>query len=112
MAGHTGYGLGLLAELLSGVLPGGAITWQVGSWMFDPPSQPSLHNAGFIVADIPAIADPHEYRQAMTCLANEIRQTPPATGVARVSLLLRPPKPKSVNVPAFRVGRYTLNDKS
>ena len=86
MAGHKGYGLGLLAELLSGVLPGGAITWQVGSWMFDPPSQPSLHNAGFIVADIPAIADPHEYRQAMTCLANEIRQTPPATGVDRVLL--------------------------
>jgi len=86
MAGHKGYGLGLLAELLSGVLPGGAITWQVGSWMFDPPSQPSLHNAGFIVADIPAIADPEEYRQAMTRLTTEIRQTAPATGVARVLL--------------------------
>jgi len=86
MAGHKGYGLGLLAELLSGVLPGGAITWQVGSWMFDPPSQPSLHNAGFIVADIPAIADPHEYRQALTRLTTEIRQTAPATGVDRVLL--------------------------
>ncbi len=86
MAGHKGYGLGLLAELLSAVIPGGAITWQVGSWMFDPPSQPSLHNAGFIVADIAAIADPDEYQKGVELLCREIRQAPAATGVDSVLL--------------------------
>ncbi len=86
MAGHKGYGLGLLAELLSGVLAGGMITWQVGSWMFDPPEKPSLHNAGFIAADIATIADPAEYQAGMARLVAEIRQTPTATGVERVLL--------------------------
>ena len=86
MAGHKGYGLGLLAELLSAVIPGGAITWQVGSWMFDPPSSPSLHNAGFIVVDIAAIADPEEYQKGLARLRGEIGQARPATGVDRVLL--------------------------
>jgi LDH2 family malate/lactate/ureidoglycolate dehydrogenase len=86
MAGHKGYGLGLFAELLSAVLPGGAITWQVGSWMFDPPSSPSLHNAGFMVVDIEAIADPLEYRNGIARLVAEISRATPAEGVDRVLL--------------------------
>ena len=86
MAGHKGYGLGLFAELLSAVLPGGAITWQVGSWMFDPPSSPSLHNAGFMVVDIEAIAYPVEYRNGIARLVAEISRAMPAEGVDRVLL--------------------------
>ena len=52
MAGHKGYGLGLWCEILSAILPGGNITWQVGSWIFDPPGRPSWHNASFTVFDV------------------------------------------------------------
>lgn len=86
MAGHKGYGLGLLAEILAAVIPGGAVTWQVGSWMFDPPSEPSLHNAGFIVVDISVVADPGEYSAGISKLATEIHQANAATNVDRVVL--------------------------
>ncbi|MBU6293355.1 MAG: Ldh family oxidoreductase [Planctomycetes bacterium] len=86
MAGHKGYGLGLLAEWLSGVIPGGAITWQVGSWMFDPADKPSAHNAGFIAMDIASIADPEEYRRGARRLVEEIHAAKSAPGVGRVML--------------------------
>ncbi len=84
MGGHKGYGMGLLAELLSAVIPGGAITWQVGSWMFDPADRPSWHNAGFIAADIGIIADPEEYKKGMRRLVDEIHAAKAAEGVPRV----------------------------
>src|SRR4051812_16282084 len=55
MSGHKGYGLGLWAEVLAGVLPGGAMTWQVGSWIFDAPEKPSHHNAAFLAIDVATI---------------------------------------------------------
>jgi len=86
MGGHKGYGMGLLAELLSAVIPGGAITWQVGSWMFDPADRPSWHNAGFIAMDIGIIADPDEYKKGMRRLVDEIHAAKAAAGVPRVAL--------------------------
>lgn len=86
MAGHKGYGLGLLAEYLSAVIPGGAITWQVGSWMFDPADKPSCHNAGFLAMDIAAIADPAEYESGIRRLVTEIRAAKSAPEVDRVML--------------------------
>jgi ureidoglycolate dehydrogenase (NAD+) len=84
MAGHKGYGLGLWVEVLSGILPGGAVTWQVGSWMFDEPSKPSLHNAAFLVIDVATIADPDQYASKINALINEIHAAPTADGVERV----------------------------
>lgn len=86
MAGHKGFGFGLLAEVLSGVLAGGTVTGQVGSWMFDPADQPSRHNAGFIVIDAPAIAGTEAYTAAITRLVAEVRSAPPAVGCDRVRL--------------------------
>lgn len=86
MAGHKGYGIGLWVEMLSGVLPGGAITWQVGSWMFDPLDQPSKHNAGFIVLDVATIAPPSEFALRVRSLIDEIHAVPTAAGVERVLL--------------------------
>jgi ureidoglycolate dehydrogenase (NAD+) len=57
MAGHKGYGFALLAEILSGVLSGGAVVSQVGSWMADPPEAPSRHAAGFVAIDVGTICD-------------------------------------------------------
>ena len=86
MAGHKGYGLGLWCEVLSGLLPGGHLTWQVGSWMFDAPSRPSWHNAGFIVLDVNAIATPESYASKIHTLIEEIHHTPTMAGVDRVLL--------------------------
>ncbi len=84
MAGHKGYGFALLAEVLAGVLTGGAITTQIGSWMFDDPAQPSKHNAAFIALDVAMIAPPDEFQTRMQSLAEELRSAPPAEGVTQV----------------------------
>lgn len=86
MAGHKGFGFGLLAELLSGVLSGGAIVGQIGNWMGDPPETPSRHCAGFVVLDVASICDPAEYAAAMERLAAAVHAAPAAPGVDRVLL--------------------------
>lgn len=84
MAGHKGYGLALWAEVLSAIIPGGAMTWQVGSWMFDEPSLPSRHNAAFIAMDIDAMSPPDAFAHRMRDLIDEIHAAPTAEGVDRV----------------------------
>ena len=84
MAGHKGYGLGLWCEVLSALIPGGAMTWQVGSWIFDAPSKPSLHNASFFVADVDAMTDRAVFNHRMKALIDEIHAAPTAEGVASV----------------------------
>lgn len=86
MAGYKGYGLGLWAEILSALLPGGAMTWEVGTWMFDEASIPSRHNAGFIVLDVGIMADPQVFAARVKKLSDEIHAAPTADGVERVLL--------------------------
>lgn len=86
MAGHKGYGFGLWCEILSGVLPGGHVTWKVGSWMFDEPSLPSYHNASFIAIDIGAMVPPEQFEKRIRGLIDEIHSAPTADGVERVLL--------------------------
>lgn len=86
MAGHKGYGLGLWCEILSAVLPGGHVTWQVGSWIFDAPDRPSWHNASFTAIDVNAIAPRAEFDARLAKLVDEIHATPTADGVDRVLL--------------------------
>ncbi len=86
MAGHKGYGLGLWAEILSAVLTGGAVTRQVGSWIFDDPGLPSRHNAAFLAIDVATIAPPAEFQTRLEALIDEIHAAPTADGVGRVLL--------------------------
>lgn len=86
MAGHKGYGLGLWCEVLSALIPGGAMTWQVGSWIFDPPSSPSRHNASILLINVDALTDRTEFDQRVTTLVNEIHQAPTAEGIESVLL--------------------------
>jgi ureidoglycolate dehydrogenase (NAD+) len=85
MAGHKGYGIALLVELLSAVMAGGAAASQVGSWIFDPPAVPSRHNAAFVAIDIAAVAGPG-YAARLRALVDEIHAADPAPGVERVLL--------------------------
>lgn len=86
MAGHKGYGIALWAEILSAVIPGGAITWQVGSWMFDEPSKPSRHNAAFLAIDVMAISSPEQFAKTIRGLIQEIRGATPAEGSTGVQI--------------------------
>ncbi|MBM4002473.1 MAG: Ldh family oxidoreductase [Planctomycetes bacterium] len=86
MAGHKGYGFGLWCEILSAVLPGGQMTWQVGSWIFDEPSRPSWHNASFTVIDLDAVSPMDEFQQRLRRLIDELHAAPAAAGVERVLL--------------------------
>ncbi len=86
MAGHKGYGFGLWCEILSAILPGGNMTWQVGSWMFDEPSRPSWHNASFTVIDVAAMTQPGSFQQRLQRLIDELHAAPTAAGVERVLL--------------------------
>jgi LDH2 family malate/lactate/ureidoglycolate dehydrogenase len=86
MAGHKGYGFGLWCEILSAILPGGNMTWQVGSWIFDEPSRPSWHNASFTVIDVAAMSPLGEFQQRLRRLIDEIHAAPTANGVDRVLL--------------------------
>ncbi len=86
MAGHKGYGFGLWCEILSAILPGGHMTWQVGSWIFDDPARPSYHNASFIAIDVGAMVPLDQFEQRLQRLIDEIHATPTAGGVERVLL--------------------------
>lgn len=107
MAGHKGYGIGLWCEVLSAILPGGNMTWQVGSWMFDEPSRPSWHNASFTVIDVAAMSPAGEFHQRLGRLIDELHAAPTATGVERVLLPgerewnnYREAKKHGINLPA------------
>ncbi len=107
MAGHKGYGLGLWCEILSALIPGGHMTSQVGSWMFDDPALPSWHNASFIVIDIAAMVPSHEFNARLQKLIEEIHAAPTADGVQRVLLpgerewqLHRQAQLKGIDLPA------------
>ncbi len=86
MAGHKGYGFGLWCEILSAILPGGHMTWQVGAWMFDQPSRPSWHNASFIVVDVGAMLPMQQFESRLQQLVEEIHASKTADGVERVLL--------------------------
>jgi LDH2 family malate/lactate/ureidoglycolate dehydrogenase len=86
MAGHKGYGFGLWCEIMSAILPGGNMTWQVGSWIFDPPSRPSWHNASFMVFDVTAFSSREAFQQRLRKLIDELHASPTAEGVERVVL--------------------------
>lgn len=107
MAGHKGYGFGLWCEVLAGILPGGKITWEVGSWIFDEPSKPSWHNASFVAIDVATISSPEVFAERMRKLINEIHAAPTAEGVERVLLpgerewaLHRRAQTEGINLPA------------
>ena len=84
MAGHKGYGLALFAETLSALLPGGAMTWQVGSWIFDEMSKPSRHNAAFLAFDVNTIRPRAEFTAQLEKLIDEIHAAPKADGHDRI----------------------------
>lgn len=74
---HKGYGLGLMVDILTGVLSG------TGSGLFM--NRPNLEQAHWFAAwRIDAFRDPVEFAAEMRKMADHIRATKPAPGVERV----------------------------
>jgi ureidoglycolate dehydrogenase (NAD+) len=86
MGGHKGYGIGLLIEILAGVLSGAAVTKQVGSWLFGDMSAPTNHGAAFLAIDVGAIMAPSIFYERIAALVSEIHAEPTAEGAPSLML--------------------------
>jgi LDH2 family malate/lactate/ureidoglycolate dehydrogenase len=86
MAGHKGYGLALLIEILSGALTGAAMTWAVRAWMKSDVALPTDHGAAFIAIDVSSIRPMENFSERVTALVREIREAPKAEGSKRIYL--------------------------
>ncbi len=75
---HKGYGLGLMVDILTGVLSGD------GSGMFTPRGQNLIQGQWFAAWRIDLFCDPDEFKQDMREMAGAIRDVPPVEEVERV----------------------------
>lgn len=85
MAGHKGYGLAMLVEVLTAVLTGAAITRQVKSWVLDIP-EPTNEGHAFIAFDVASMMPVGEFQARMDGLIAEIHEQPKAVGSDRIYL--------------------------
>ncbi|MEV7090172.1 Ldh family oxidoreductase [Streptomyces sp. NPDC093085] len=82
MAGHKGYAISFLFDILTGVLTGSAF----GAAVVGPSSPHGRSGAGHLLLciDIKAIADPAEFEERMGALIEETKSTPLAPGTAEI----------------------------
>jgi len=85
MAGHKGYGLAVLVEVLTAVLTGSAITRQIKSWVLDLP-EPTNEGHAFLAINIPAMMLLESFGERMDGLIQEIQEAPKARGSDRIYL--------------------------
>jgi len=85
MAGHKGYGLGLMVEILSGVLGGGAFGRGVRSWVFGA-AAPVNQSHTFMAIHVAAFEPVAEFKQRIDALIRQIKDAPKAKGVERIWL--------------------------
>ncbi|NPV54313.1 MAG: Ldh family oxidoreductase [Firmicutes bacterium] len=84
-AGHKGYGLALMVEILAGVMTGAAVTKDIGCWVRDF-EHPCNEGFTFIAIDVGALMPIHDYKARMDALIRQIRNSPKAEGVERIYL--------------------------
>jgi LDH2 family malate/lactate/ureidoglycolate dehydrogenase len=82
MAGHKGYAIALMMDVLSGVLTGSAFGAEVGG----PYQAERRSGCGhlFIALDVAAFGDPDGFARRMEGLVAEVRSVPPARGFDEV----------------------------
>jgi len=86
MSGHKGYGLAIMVEVLSGLLSGGAIRWEICSWIFDKHDQPTNHCHAFLAIDVGQIVPMEWFRPRITGMIRDLRNSPKAKGSDRIFL--------------------------
>ncbi len=85
MAGHKGYGLAVMVEILTAVLTGAAVMSGVSSWVLDSPN-PTDEGHAFIAIDIGQIMPLGEFKSRMDGMIREIKSAPLAKGADRIYL--------------------------
>ena len=79
MAGHKGYGLAVLVELLTATLSGAAMMSGVHSWVADT-DEPSNQGHAFVAIDVGAMMPLQEFHARMDAMCQEIKSASPAKG--------------------------------
>lgn len=82
---HKGYGLGVMLEILNGVLTGANMLSQIVSWTRHP-DQPSDIGQLFSAIDIAAFMEPSEFQERLEWFVAEVKKSPPMEGVSAVYL--------------------------
>jgi LDH2 family malate/lactate/ureidoglycolate dehydrogenase len=81
LGGYKGSGLAMMAEILCGVLSGGAMGMEIGSLRTDGPMRPSQM---FLAIDIQRFLPVAEFRQRMDRLIREVKSAAPAAKYSEV----------------------------
>jgi ureidoglycolate dehydrogenase (NAD+) len=85
MAGHKGYGLALLVEILTAALTGAGMRDQVKSWVLDLPD-PTNEGHAFVAINVEAVMPKELFKSRMDDLIRGIKDSPRAKGVDRIYL--------------------------
>jgi len=85
MAGHKGYGIALMIEIMTGLLAGGAFGKEVTSWVKET-SEPVNQSHSFLAINIDAFMPVSQFKQRMDELIRFIRNAPKAKGAERIYL--------------------------
>jgi len=83
MAGHKGYALALLVEVLAGVLAGAAVGPEIAS-MYAGPDRPQGVGHFFVLMDIAAFMPPEAFRDRMDAMVDALKAVPRAPGVEEI----------------------------
>ncbi len=85
MAGHKGYGIALLVEILTGVIAGGAVGNEITSWLM-PVTAGVNQSHSYIAIDVEAFMPRVEFGKRMDGLIRQIKSAPLAEGAKRIYL--------------------------
>lgn len=83
MAGHKGYGIALLIEVLAGVLTGAGVLSEVKSWMWASEESSRLGQA-LLAINVGAIMPIEQFKHRIDQVIREIHQSPTAKGSERI----------------------------
>ena len=85
MAGHKGYGLAMLIEIMAGLLPGASVLDEAKSWILNPSAHGGLGQA-FVVIHPAAILPIEDFKSRVDAVIRKIRGAPKAKGAERIYL--------------------------
>lgn len=83
MAGHKGYGIAMLIEVLAGALTGAGMLSEVKSWILQPTEISRLGQA-FIAINVGNLIPIESFRQRIDEVIAELREAPKAKGSERI----------------------------